>query len=130
MQILRFVCFVSKLFSTKPWKKPFYFSQVSSNSKSDSKDSSGFSLHENLIFIPSSLQKREKIPNYNDWSSILYWYIQILDDPLVKADPKMLPKVQTEKYGGDGQWKDLKIKERQFSFPNKMLTKRDRVWCT
>ena len=53
---------------------------------------------------------------------MLDWGIQIKNDPLVKADPNMLPKVKTEKYWGDRQQTGLKIKESQMIFLNEMLT--------
>ena len=45
-----------------------------------------------------------------------YCSFGIDNDPLVKADPKMLVKVKTEKNWGERQKKDLKKKEYENFF--------------
>ena len=52
-----------------------------------------------------------------------YCSFGIDNDPLVKADPKILVKVKTEKNWGERQKKDLKKKEYENFFKDKMLTK-------
>ena len=52
-----------------------------------------------------------------------YCSFEIENDPLLKADPKIQVKVKTEKNGGDAQKKNLKKKECEIFFQNKMLTR-------
>jgi len=48
--------------------------------------------------------------------------VEIKINPLVRADPKMASKVETENYRGVRQKKDMKTKGSHGIFSNKMFT--------